>query len=80
MVTNILQNCYRDLGKSGNETLGWVGEIKNGKSWKNPNSARDASPRAGEKKGGKIRPVLLFIKRMKSILNIICIFIWRNLF
>ena len=52
MVTNMLQNCYNDLGKYGNETPGWVGEIKNGKRWKNPNSARDAPPRAGEKKRG----------------------------
>lgn len=37
------------LGKYGNDTPGCVGEIKNGKSWKNPNSARDAPPRAGEK-------------------------------
>ena len=52
MVTNMLQNCYNDLGKYGNETPGWVDEIKNGKSWKNPNSARDAPPRAGKKKRG----------------------------
>lgn len=53
-MTEWLQIYYRnvtaDLGKYGNETPGWVDEIKNGKSWKNLNSARDASPRAAQKK------------------------------
>ncbi|MDY3130104.1 MAG: hypothetical protein SOW31_00070 [Treponema sp.] len=57
----MLQNCYNDLGKYGNETPGWVGEIKNGKSWKNPNLARDAPPRAGEKKRGRKSPLFIFI-------------------
>lgn len=60
MVTNMLQNCYNDLGKYGNDTPGWVGEIKN---WKNPNSARDLPPRAAEKKSAE-NPhfILLFLK------------------
>ena len=71
MITNILQNCYNDFGKYGNETPGWVGEIKNGKSWKNPNSARDVPPRAGEKKKGGNRP---YSSITKSILSV-----WKSL-